>query len=286
MQTLEIQNAAGAGRRQRAGSTTESTAAVPPVAARRWPWLVRGFYRYLNRYLRRHLHTIRISRAGPAPALRGRPTVICMNHPSWWDPLICAYLAGRLYPQYEGYGPIDAAVIGKYRFFERIGIFPVEQATARGARAFLRTCEQLLSDPQRMLWITAEGGFTDPRLRPVTLRPGVGHLAARNRGIQFLPLAVELAFWQERTPEVLLRFGSPVVVYDPQDRDRAAWTAHLAASLEAAMDALARESMRRHAADFELLLGGRAGVGGFYDLWRRCKAIATGQPFTPAHGSR
>ena len=256
----------------------------PEVVQRRTPWLVRGFGRYLVRYLRRHVHAVRISRAGPAPAPDGRPMVVYMNHPSWWDPLICIHLATTLYPRQEGYGPIDAAVLGSYRFFERIGLFGVEQDTARGARTFLRTSEAILRDPDRMLWITAEGFFTDPRQRPVVLRPGIGHLAYRNAGIRLVPLAIEITFWDQRTPEVLLRFGESIEPDASCPRSAVQWTRHLAGQLERTMDALAAEAMQRHGGAFDVLLASRPGVGGIYDMWRRLKALLRGERFRPEHG--
>src|SRR5207253_10605254 len=50
-------------------------------------------------------------------------------------------------------------------------------------------------------WIAAEGQLTDPRVRPLRLRSGVGHLAARVRQAVLLPLALEYPFWEERTPD-------------------------------------------------------------------------------------
>ena len=61
-----------------------------------------------------------------------------------------------------------------------------------------------------MLWITAEGSFTDARTRPVRLRPGLAHLARRVPGATIVPLALEYPFWDERTPEALCRFGTPM----------------------------------------------------------------------------
>ncbi len=58
-----------------------------------------------------------------------------------------------------------------------------------------------------MLWITAEGAFTDHRARPVALRPGLAHLARQVPGAVILPLALDYTFWNESRPEALLRFG-------------------------------------------------------------------------------
>ena len=58
-----------------------------------------------------------------------------------------------------------------------LGFFGVDPSTLRGAAEFLRTGEAILSAPQRALWVTAQGEFTDVRTRPLQLKTGVGHLA-------------------------------------------------------------------------------------------------------------
>ena len=49
------------------------------------------------------------------------------------------------------------------------------------------------------------------------------------------------------------------------------------------MDALAAQAMTRQPGLFHTLQGGRAGVGGFYDLWRRLRAAMAGRRFDPSH---
>ena len=57
-----------------------------------------------------------------------------------------------------------------------------------------------LSHPRTVLWVTPHGRFADARERPLALKPGVGHLAATLGRGAILPMAVELTFWDERTP--------------------------------------------------------------------------------------
>src|SRR4051812_40628853 len=92
-----------------------------------------------ERQLSRHFHAIRLSKSQrPDPVtLRGRPLISYLNHPSWWDPLICIQLARELFPERRHYGPIDTSTAGQYRSFARMGFFEVESGTARGARRFL-----------------------------------------------------------------------------------------------------------------------------------------------------
>jgi len=145
------------------------------------PRLVSWFGRYAERYLARHFHAVRLVQAGrpDSEALRGRPLIVCLNHPSWWDPLICLLLARRLFPERRHFAPIDAAGLAKYRFFAKLGFFGIEPGTARGARRFLEVSQALLAQPDTALWVTAGGRFADPRERPVRLRPGLGGLIRR-----------------------------------------------------------------------------------------------------------
>src|SRR5690606_795153 len=121
---------------------------------------------YAHFYVRRHLHAVRVV-TGSAPAkLHGWPLIICLNHPSWWDPLIALALANATFPERIHYAPIDSVALSQYQIFQRIGFFGVEPGTIRGSERFLRIGKAILADPGNALWITGEGAFTDVRIRP------------------------------------------------------------------------------------------------------------------------
>lgn len=250
------------------------------------PRLVSAFSRYGERYLARNFHAVRLARAKrPDPAsLRGRPLIVYLNHPSWWDPLVCLLLARRIFPGLRHFGPMDAAGLEKYRFFGKLGFFGIEPGTARGARRFLEVSQALLAQPGTALWITAGGRFADPRERPVRLRPGLGSLLRRLDEATVLPLALEYPFWEERSPEALARFGAALHIRKG-DQNGGDWTPVLESRLAAAQDVLAYEALERDVSRFEVLVGGRAGVGGVYDLWRRLGARLRGERFRREHGA-
>jgi 1-acyl-sn-glycerol-3-phosphate acyltransferase len=243
------------------------------LVPKRSAWLVAWFRRYARRYVGRHFHAVRVSRQGRAPLVPKGPLIFVVNHPSWWDPMIIAVLT-ELFPGRAAYGPIDARALEKYRFFARLGFFGVEQETMRGARTFLRTGQAILEQPGAALWVTAQGRFTDARKRPVTLMPGVEHLAGRVGQGTIVPVALEYTFWDESKPEALVRFGTPIRFGEP-----------VAASLERTQDALMAEAMTRDDGLFATLVGGRAGVGGVYDVWRRVRARLKGESFSVEHGT-
>jgi len=248
--------------------------------------LLSWFSRYARGYCRRHLHAVRLAREPRPPEAGSRPLIVVMNHPSWWDPLLGIALADARFGAREHYAPIDAAALAKYVFLAKLGLFPVERDTARGAASFLRTSRAILGRPSTTLWITAQGHFADPRLRPPGLQAGVGRLAHGLNDAWILPLAIELPFWEERTPEALLLFGDPVHVERGESRSPEAWTALVEERLAAAQDALAQLALRRDGDAFETILGGRAGVGGVYDAWRRLKARLRGERLDASHGGK
>ncbi len=254
-----------------------------PSPPRSTPWVFRAFARYNRRYLGKHFHRFQLANEhSPPPNPDGLPVVIYLNHPAWWDPLVCVELARRFYPQRGQAAPIDAEALKQYGFFKRLGFFGVEPDSPRGGSQFLRNALRVCQQDDAALWITAEGHFTDPRQRPVQLMPGLSHLAHRlPRGL-IIPLAIEIAYWDQRTPELLARFGEPIDAGTPLDSPEA-WQDELTQRLTRSLECLAADSIARNTEAFTPLVGGKTGVGGVYDFWRRTKAALTGQRFDPQH---
>ena len=257
---------------------------LPPFSRPIHGW----FMWYVRRYLKRHFHAVRLlagqGGAADRPALAGEPVVFYSTHPGWWDPLTFLFVGQALFPDRMVYGPIDAAALGKYKFLERIGFLGIEPGTWRGSARFLRMARAAARRTDVIFWITAQGQFTDPRVRPLVIRPGVGHaVAAMPRGL-VVPLAVEYPFWNERCPEAVAAFGPALCVADAPGRSPEEWTAVLERTLEATQDRLAAASLARDPAAFSTLLSGRVGVGFAYDTIRRAKAWLRGERFDAAHG--
>jgi 1-acyl-sn-glycerol-3-phosphate acyltransferase len=257
------------------------TAALLPTT---WPWLVRGFRKYVRRYFAKHFHAVRIAKTGRPPRVLDRPTIMVMNHPSWWDALI-GFLICPLWPDRLDFGPMDAHQLNRYRIFAKIGMFGIEQDSIAGARTFLKVSRAILTHENATLWITAQGSFADVRTRPVRLRPGVGHLAAGLDCGAVIPIALEYPFWDESKPEALVLFGESLMI-DDHKLDAESWTQLIAEALEQAQDRLAVEAQSRDPQRFDTLVAGRVGVGGIYDFGRRMKAMLTGRRFDPAHKFR
>ena len=284
---------------------SQDKARVPPVT----PWLLRGFTWYARRFVRRNFHALRSLASSadvPSNIPQNRPLIVYMNHPSWWDPMLAVVAATECFSEYQHFAAIDERALEQYRVFAKVGFFGVDIESGRGGVAFLRTAEAILrasgtvhDDRPHAVWVTAQGGFTDVRDRPLRLRPGVAAAVDRlsaGDDVTVLPLAVEIVHWNERYPEALLAWGAPMAVNALKASARVDSSADTAgnarrgridvinAALESqlthTMDALADAARSRNPDRFVKLLddaGGRGGVGGVYDMGRRLRRWIKGK---------
>lgn len=250
--------------------------------------LLRWFTWYSRRYLRRHFHSLRVSLAGLPPDSRGLPLVLYSNHASWWDALVCLVVKQEFFPGRTAFAPMDAAMLERYKMFCKFGFFGVAQDSRQGAMQFLRTAEAILKSQDNLLFVTPQSRFADVRERPVQFEAGLGHLAMRVERALFVPVVAEYVFWEERLPEILVRFGEPVEVRagNRVAFDAKTWTTLFERKLTETQDALAFEVQRRNSADFQTILHGGAGQGGVYDWWRGLKAKLHGKSFKKEHGNK
>jgi 1-acyl-sn-glycerol-3-phosphate acyltransferase len=246
--------------------------------------LLACFAAYLHWYVGRHFRALRLAHGGRFPATSG-PLIVFANHASWWDPLTCILASRHLMPAALHYAPMDAAALQHYSVLRRMGLFPVELGSHRGAAQFLRAAREIVATPGSVLWVTPEGRFTDVRARPKILQPGLAALVARLGSCTLVPLAFEYTFWDERLPEVLVNCGEPIRIADGRSRSTADWNEALAAALAETQDELAALAALRNPDLFSTILSGRVGIGGVYEAWKRLLALVSGRVYQGSHGS-
>ena len=239
---------------------------------------------YLDRFVRRHMNALRLARWGaPATVEAGTPLVVYCNHPAWWDAAILIVIGDRLFADRACYAPFDEAMLERYGIFRRIGAFPVDLESRRGAAQFLTAARAVMSGPGRALWVTAQGRFSDVRARPLGLKGGIARVPEIAPDALVLPLALEYAFWEERGAEAFCAFGAAIPAADLLALPRPARLARMEAALTETLDRLSADVIARDPARFETLVSGRRGVGGIYDGWRRLSAMVTGRRFESGH---
>jgi hypothetical protein len=136
-----------------------------------------------------------------------------------------------------------------------------------------------------MLWMNAPGRFVDVRERPIPIAAGLVRLPELAPTAQFIPLALEYTFWNEKAPEMLAAFGPPATAAELLTLDRGPRAEHMGSLLGATADRLAEAAISRDPARFETLLRGQEGMGGVYQSWHRLRAALTGRRYDPRHGA-
>jgi len=81
---------------------TKSGRTLPPIAKRKLGW----FTRFVGWFLPRNFHGLHLLRLTDLEKLNGVPLLVCLNHPSWWDPLIALYLSQRFFPDRHHVAPL------------------------------------------------------------------------------------------------------------------------------------------------------------------------------------
>jgi 1-acyl-sn-glycerol-3-phosphate acyltransferase len=242
---------------------------------------LRVFRRVVRRYFRRHFRAVSVQGVERLAGESG-PVIVYANHSSWWDPMVSVLLAECLLPERKHYAPMDAEALKRYPILRRLGIFPVEMSSARGAAQFLRTSQAILA-AGGVLWITPQGRFADAR-EELRFKPGLSALAGRVPEVTLVPLAIEYTFWDERLPETLLRIGEPVRVAAGASSEIA--TEQLEEALAAVMLELKAAAMARDPKAFTSLLSGGRGTGGVYAFARRLRGWITRKPLGLDHTER
>lgn len=275
------------------------------VIAKPADWFQKGFHRFLKTYLRRNFHAIAFARetelssqfeslvsSQPEHAQSspqddgGLPLIVYSNHPSWWDPLLAHFINKELFAPRQFYAPIDAEALQQYKVFEKLGFFGVQPDSNRGAAQFLKTTSALFRREQSALWVTPEGRFADVRDHEAELMPGLSHVCSKLDRGWVVPLAMEYAFWDERLPLVLFRFGDVISIPTAGDWDKQHWADELTQRLRFSQARLAKLCLDRSSEPFENLLQGKRGASGIYDTARRLKSWMTGQSFQASHGDQ
>ncbi|WP_081648249.1 lysophospholipid acyltransferase family protein [Chthonomonas calidirosea] len=251
------------------------------------PWLKEGFMRYyVPRYLKRHFHTLYLYGDAPRiPLDDSIPLIVCLNHSSWWDLFVPAFVEHRLF-HHDVYTVMDAQQLQRYALFSKMGVLGVDRTSLQGIKAFLDTVEHLLKDQPRSLWLTPQGEMVSNYQRPIQFQPGLAHIAMRLQRFHLLLVAVHYELWTERLPEAFVHFSEPAFV----DASEPAWNPRMflrqqEVRLQGLLDSLLIAVQRRDTTCFQPLLRGASGTAPLYDALRALRARWQHRPFFQEHGA-
>lgn len=193
------------------------------------------------------------------------PAAVLLTHGSWWDPLVGVFLADTFMPARQGCAPIDAAMLRKFGFFRRLGLFGIDPDHPDAAKVMRTHVLEVFARQSRpTLWITAQGRFVDPR-GDLELRPGAASVCAGAGNAKAACVAIEYPFLLERKPEVVMH---AVAVETPVRPSTPRWHRAMTLAMETARRELAHDVTARDVRAYETLASRATSVNPIYDLWR------------------
>lgn len=238
----------------------------PAIPARHNPAADRLIYWLIVRWsIWSHFDRVWLKVEGPLPHPADGPLIAYLNHPSWWDGYM-AFVVNRavLHDRFQGYLMMEEQQLRRYRFFTWCGCFSVDRHDPRSAAQSVGYIGRLLAARRdRSLWIFPQGEITPNDRRPLTIYPGVAHIARRAGGATLWPVALRYEFRGEQRPEAFIRAGPPHVAMAAASTRTL--TAEVARRLTAAADALRDEVLQGALADYRVLLRGRPGIDRAFD---------------------
>lgn len=185
------------------------------LEARHRPLFEAVFSAYTRRALQRAFHSVWLR--GELEPAEGAE-LLCVQHVSWWDPLVLFHLTREHLPRRRTYAMMDEGNLRRFRFFTWIGAYGVERGSPAGAVAGVRYSLEKLAEPGARVLVFPQGRQRPMELRPLGLERGVGWLAART-GARVVPVALRYEFLEERWPDLFVSVGAPRTVERAHRRD-------------------------------------------------------------------
>lgn len=237
--------------------------AIP--AARNWAGN-QFIYRFLIRWpLWNSFDRVWAQIIGRLPRREEGPLLCYMNHPSWWDGYMVAIINHLvLHNRFAHYVMMEEKQLRAYRFFTWSGVFSVDRHNPREAVRSVNYISHVLQErPGRALYMFPQGEITPNDRRPLTIFPGVAHIARRVDRLWMCPVGLRYEFRGEQRPEIFIRFGP---IHRPaRPVDVASLTEEIGQRLTACTDALRDAVVNDDTNQFGILLHGRPGVNRIFD---------------------
>lgn len=104
---------------------------------------------------------------------------------------------------------MDSRQLAKYRFFRKLGAFPIDRGSRRGIMEALDYSASLLNRKERV-WLFPQGRIMHQDQRPLDLRTGAAYILARSPKAAVVPVTVYYSMCGQK-PDVSMWFGETVV---------------------------------------------------------------------------
>ncbi len=167
-------------------------------------------------------------------------TIFYAPHSNWWDGLI-GYITIHFILRKIGKFRMRLMIeeMNRFPLFQYVGCFPINKKSPQSAMQSLKYAADTLKDPDIAFWLFPQGIIRPPHYRPETFQTGLAYMAKNAAkkfgGVNLIPVGVNFTFLRQDRPEVLVEFGEPKIITDP-NFDRKEFTHKLEREFENFLD--------------------------------------------------
>ena len=167
-------------------------------------------------------------------------TVFYAPHSNWWDGLV-GYIVIYFILKKTGKFRMRLMIeeMNRFPLFQYVGCFPINKKSPQSAMKSLSYAADTLKDPDIAFWLFPQGIIRPPHYRPETFQTGLAYMAKNAAkkfgGVNLIPAGVNYTFLRQDRPEILIEFGTPKVITNP-DFDRKEFTHTLEREFENFLD--------------------------------------------------
>jgi 1-acyl-sn-glycerol-3-phosphate acyltransferase len=222
------------------------------------------FFPYVRHLLKKQFY--RVYATSHAPLEKGRPTLLLVNHSSWWDGLVCFYLT-KTFVEYDSYAMMSQQGMTDFPFFKKIGAFSVNPSSPKHVLRSLRFAKKLL-EGNRAVWIFPQGKEEHLEKRPLSFAPGASYLACEVPGIQVIPVAFYYTFRHDQRPELFISFGEALEGELVYGESRQNITHRLEQALTAQLDDVKQSVIQDQTDGYTIELRGYRTISEWFTWWK------------------
>lgn len=147
-------------------------------------------------------------------------TIFYAPHSNWWDGLV-GYVTIHFLLRKTGKFRMRLMIeeMNRFPLFQYVGCFPINKKSPQSAMQSLSYAANTLKDNDIAFWLFPQGIIRPPHYRPEIFQSGLAYMAKNAAkkfgGVNLIPVAVNYTFLRQDRPEVLLEFGEPKIIKDP-----------------------------------------------------------------------
>lgn len=206
------------------------------LTAKKWRWFERLYGFYNRNLLRRHFKSLQVDRLKFENDERQIPTIIYLNHSSWWDAIVISELSAFF--KFDSFVLMEEKHLRRFFLFRRLGAFSVERENPRGAIESLHYAAEILQNTARTLWIFPQGEILPRESRPLRFFRGTSYLIEKLKICRIVPIALIYEFRQDFKPEIFVKIGELEFVDATRNFERKSKTAAMENKMTALLDSL------------------------------------------------